>query len=93
MADKVESIEETPIVLPKKPYEDITVDDMDLSVRSFNCLRRAGLDTVADVVEYIRRHGSLKNIRNLGTHSQCEVYHKLKEYGIEPLEVANGANS
>ena len=49
------------------------IDNLTLSVRARNALMRAGLDTVYKLVAYIREHGGLDNIRNLGKKSILEV--------------------
>ena len=48
---------------------------MDLSVRSNNCLRRAGINTVGDLVN--KSEDDLKKVRNLGTKSLDEIKKKL----------------
>lgn len=50
------------------------IEEMDLSVRSFNCLKRAGMNTVADVLEY----GDLMDVRNLGKNGVTEILEKLE---------------
>ena len=50
-----------------------------MSVRSYNCLKRAGINTLGD----IKSEEQLRQVRNLGTHSVQEVIDKLREYGIE----------
>jgi len=65
--------------VPKKPPIDIA--DMDLSIRSFNCLRRAGINYVDDLEGMTIE--KLKKVRNLGWKSISEVVKKAKEFGIE----------
>lgn len=60
---------------------DISIDNLELSVRSFNCLKRAGIDTLGDLSEYTLE--KLLKVRNLGRKSMEEVITKAKEYGIE----------
>lgn len=60
--------------------EDVSLADMDLSVRSFNCLRRAGIRTVADFVGY--DYDKLAAIRNLGRKSVNEIIRRLEDYGV-----------
>lgn len=60
---------------PKK----MLIEDCDLSVRSYNCLKRAGINTLGD----IKSEEQLMQVRNLGKHSFQEVIDKLREYGIE----------
>ena len=60
---------------------DISIDDLELSVRSFNCLRRAGINTIGDLDGFTVER--FMKIRNLGRKSMEEVIARLKEYGIE----------
>lgn len=60
-----------------KPPKDLTVDDMDLSVRSWNCLKRMGCNTVTDVCR-VAEKGELLNVRNLGKKSLKEILEKLE---------------
>lgn len=55
------------------------IEDLDLSVRAYNCLKRARLDTVNDIVTY---DDSLLRIRNLGRSSLEEVIDKIIELGL-----------
>lgn len=56
----------------------IDITEMELSVRSFNCLRRAGCQTVGDIMKRLdENEQGLKNIRNLGTRSEEEILEKL----------------
>ena len=54
---------------------EMTIDDMDLSVRSYNCLKRAGIHSVRQLVEF--SENDLLNIRNFGAKSIEEVKDKL----------------
>ena len=58
----------------------MTIDDLDLSVRSFNCLKRAGINTVADLVQ--KTEDDMMKVRNLGRKSLDEVKKKLEELGL-----------
>ena len=60
---------------------EIGIDEMELSVRSYNCLRRGGYRTVADLVG--KTYADLAKVRNLGRKSVEEVVKKAREYGIE----------
>ena len=53
---------------------------MDLSLRSFNCLKRAGFDTVGDIVE--KSEAELKTIKNFGKKSLEEVKDKIHDMGL-----------
>jgi DNA-directed RNA polymerase subunit alpha len=57
-----------------------TIEDLDLSVRSFNCLKRAGISVVGDLVS--RTEDDMMKVRNLGRKSLEEVKKKLEEYGL-----------
>ena len=57
-----------------------TIEDLDLSVRSFNCLKRAGISVVGDLVA--RSEEDMMKVRNLGRKSLEEVKKKLEEYGL-----------
>ena len=58
----------------------MTIDELDLSVRSFNCLKRAGIDTVSDLVS--RSEEEMIKVRNLGKKSLEEVTQKLQSLGL-----------
>lgn len=57
------------------------ISDLDLSTRSYNCLRRAGVETIRDIVEMT--DNELCRIRNLGRKCQEEIKSMLREYGLE----------
>ena len=59
---------------------DMTIEDLDLSVRSFNCLKRANINTVADLAE--KTEDDMMKVRNLGRKSLEEVKKKLEELGL-----------
>ncbi len=59
---------------------DMTIEDLDLSVRSYNCLKRAGINTVADLVQ--KSEDDMMKVRNLGRKSMEEVKKKLIELGL-----------
>ncbi|MEG1710489.1 MAG: DNA-directed RNA polymerase subunit alpha [Clostridia bacterium] len=56
------------------------IEDMDLSVRSFNCLKRAGIATIQDLTH--KTEEDMLKVRNLGRKSLDEVIEKLREYGL-----------
>jgi DNA-directed RNA polymerase subunit alpha len=58
----------------------ITIEELNLSVRSYNCLKREGINTVGDLVE--KSEGELMDIRNFGQKSIDEVKAKLEELGL-----------
>jgi DNA-directed RNA polymerase sigma subunit (sigma70/sigma32) len=57
------------------------ISELDLSVRSYNCLKRARINTIKELSELT--HEKLMKIRNLGRKSQKEIIEKLRELGIE----------
>lgn len=64
----------TPEPIPD-PKLSMSIEEMDLSVRSNNCLRRAGINTVGDLIN--KSEDDLKKVRNLGTKSLEEIIKKL----------------
>lgn len=60
---------------------DTPLENLDLSVRSYNCLRRAGKSTLGDLSKMTE--DEMKRVRNLGARSLMEVVAKLKEHGFE----------
>jgi len=58
----------------------MSVEEMDLSVRSYNCLKRAGINTVEDLIE--KSEDDMLKVKNLGRKSLDEVIHKLEELGL-----------
>ncbi len=72
----------------KEPDEDrqqkvfeMSIEDMDLSVRSYNCLKRAGIHTVEDLTK--KSEDDMLKVRNLGRKSLDEVISKLRSYGLD----------
>ncbi len=57
------------------------IEDLELSVRSYNCLKRAGIHTVADIVN--KSEQDMIKVRNLGKKSLDEVINKVAELGLE----------
>lgn len=64
----------------KEKMLDMTIEELDLSVRSYNCLKRAGINTVEDLT--LRREEEMMKVRNLGRKSLDEVCNKLKSLGF-----------
>ena len=60
---------------------EMNIEDMDLSVRSYNCLKRAGIHTVEDLTK--RSEDDMLKVRNLGRKSLDEVIGKLHSYGLD----------
>ncbi len=59
---------------------EMTIDDMDLSVRSYNCLKRANINTVEDLIS--KTEDEMMKVRNLGRKSLEEVINKLAMMGL-----------
>mgnify|MGYP000916623321 CR=1 FL=1 len=56
------------------------IEDLDLSVRSYNCLKRAGINTVGELTQ--KSEEEMMRVRNLGRKSLKEVIQKLREIGL-----------
>ena len=61
-------------------FLEMPIEEMDLSVRSYNCLKRANINTVEDLVK--KSKNDMLKVRNLGLKSIEEVIAKLEEYGL-----------
>lgn len=59
---------------------DMTIEELDLSVRSYNCLKRAGINSVEELTQ--KTEGDMIKVRNLGRKSLEEVEQKLKNLGL-----------
>ena len=59
---------------------DMTIEELDMSVRSYNCLKRAGINTVQELIQ--RSEEDMMKVRNLGRKSLEEVMEKLEELGL-----------
>ena len=79
-AKKAEIMVERQETIKEKVLE-MTIEDLDMSVRSFNCLKRAGIDTVEDLTK--RTESEMIKFRNLGKKSLDEVIQKLHSLGLE----------
>ena len=58
----------------------MTIEDLDLSVRSYNCLKRAGISTVMELTQ--KSEEDMMKVRNLGKKSLKEVKDKLASYNL-----------
>ena len=65
----------------KEKVLEMNIDELELSVRSYNCLKRAGINTVAELIN--RTPDDMMKVRNLGRKSLEEVLAKLNELGLE----------
>ena len=64
----------------KEKVLEMTIEELDLSVRSYNCLKRAGINTVQELAN--KSEEEMMIVRNLGRKSLEEVQHKLDELGL-----------
>ena len=64
----------------KEKVLEMTIEELDLSVRSFNCLKRAGINTVEDLIN--KSEEDMMKVRNLGRKSLEEVVWKLASLGF-----------
>ena len=65
----------------KEKALEMTIEELDLSVRSFNCLKRAGINTVEDLIN--KSEDEMMKVRNLGRKSLEEVVAKLDSLGFK----------
>ena len=65
----------------KEKVLEMTIEELDLSVRSFNCLKRAGINTVEDLIS--KSEEEMMKVRNLGRKSLEEVVGKITSLGLE----------
>ena len=84
--DAVESAKSEEVMVEKANTEkekalEMNIDELELSVRSFNCLKRAGINTVEELCNHTPE--DMMKVRNLGRKSLEEVLAKLKELGLE----------
>lgn len=80
--DLSESVNEVKIMVEKEEnkkerFLEMTIEELDLSVRSYNCLKRAGINTVNELAQ--KSEEEMMKVRNLGKKSLEEVQHKLIE--------------
>ncbi len=86
LADLNEIADETGLMTskaedPNQKALETSIDDLDLSVRAYNCLKRAGILTLHDLVD--KSENEMMKIRNLGKKSLKEVIDKVKSMGLE----------
>ena len=85
-ANLSEDTKGTPIMVEreetiKEKVLEMTIEELDMSVRSFNCLKRAGINTVEDLIN--RTEEDMIKVRNLGKKSLEEVIAKLHSLGLD----------
>lgn len=80
-----EGMETVSIMVEKEEEEknkilDMTIEELDLSVRSYNCLKRAGINTVSELTQ--KTEDDMMKVRNLGKKSLEEVQQKMEALGL-----------
>jgi DNA-directed RNA polymerase subunit alpha len=65
---------------PKEKMLEMTVEELELSMRSRNCLKRAGINTIEELVD--KSEAEMMKVRNLGKKSLDEIIEKLKDMGL-----------
>lgn len=65
----------------KEKILETSIEDLELSARSFNCLKRAGISTVEDLTN--KTEAEMMKVRNLGKKSLDEVTNKLRSLGLD----------
>ncbi len=84
--DLSEATKNTQVMIEKEESKkekvlEMSIEDLELSVRSFNCLKRAGISTVEDLAN--KTEEDMMKVRNLGKKSLDEVTHKLHSLGLD----------
>ena len=78
--DLTEHVSSVEIMVEKEEVLEMTIEELDLSVRSYNCLKRAGINTVEELAN--KSEDDMMKVRNLGKKSLEEVIQKLEELGL-----------
>ncbi|HPT83317.1 MAG TPA: DNA-directed RNA polymerase subunit alpha [Limnochordia bacterium] len=83
--DLSEDVDKVEIMVEKEEESmdrlmEMTVEELDLSVRSYNCLKRAGINTVDELIR--KTEEDMMKVRNLGKKSLAEIKEKLAELGL-----------
>ena len=89
MGDKSTVVEKAPD--DKDKMLEMTIEELDLSVRSFNCLKRANINTVQDLIT--RSGEDMIKVRNLGRKSLEEVQNKLAMMGLSLASDGSSSNN
>ena len=74
------NIEKDIAPVEESKYENFAIEELDLSVRSYNCLKRAGIATVLELTE--KTEEDMMKVKNLGKKSLKEIKEKLAAYGL-----------
>lgn len=81
------SLEKEAVETYEPQFENLSIEDLDLSVRSYNCLKRANIQTVAELTQ--KSESEMMKVRNLGKKSLKEVKDKLEAKGLSFKEDKN----
>jgi len=71
-----DKLENNPVINPINPHINIAIEELQLSVRAYNCLKRAQINTIGDLLEYSPE--KLQELKNFGRKSADEVFTTLK---------------
>jgi len=74
------NIEKDVVTVEENKYENITIEELDLSVRSYNCLKRAAISTVLELTD--KTEEDMMKVKNLGKKSLKEIKEKLASIGL-----------
>ena len=74
------NIEKDEEQVEENKYENFTIEELDLSVRSYNCLKRAGIQTILELTD--KTEEEMMKVKNLGKKSLKEIKEKLVAYGL-----------
>lgn len=74
------NIEKEEEQVEENKYENFTIEELDLSVRSYNCLKRAGIQTILELTD--RTEEDMMKVKNLGKKSLKEIKEKLAAYNL-----------
>ena len=85
-----DTIKPGPATPKENPALDLTIEELDLSVRSFNCLKRANINTVRDLVA--KTPEEMMKVRNMGKKSLDEVISKLAKYDLKLADEESANN-
>ena len=83
----INSISDTTGIMAEKKVDQITktletpIEEIEFSVRAYNCVKRAGINTMQDLID--KRESEVNKIRNLGKKSLKEVIDKVKDMGLQ----------
>ena len=78
--DKYETVLQETITPVVNKFNDMTIEELDLSVRSYNCLKRANIQTVQELI--LRTEDDLSKVRKMGKKSIKEVKDKVANLGL-----------